>query len=808
MPWMPLAKRDSGLTSRALVTAVYVAAVIVAGAGLLVAFAPREYPHPMLSLGLLCAGVALAAFKLWLPLAKGVSTMAPANVVYFLAMLVIGTPLTMVIAAAAAIVQCTVRVRKRQPIHRTAFSAATMVIAAWAAGQVWDALGGSVVNVGLSETAVPLSAAAMTLFVVNTGLVAGAVALSTSGSATRSWHTEFLWSAPSYFLAAVVAGVIALIMSHDAYLLLPLAAAPLYISYRAYQISVRRIEEERRHAQELAAMVATTQEALARAIQSEAALEAEKEGLALAKARLAVTVQTISDGVITVDRNGLVLLMNDAAQSLTSIQEADLTGLPAGAVFEALGLPSNTYLSALQHVLSDGQPVQMRNDAPGCGPAVRLVEVTGTPTRDAEGGLAGAVWVLRDVSDAARLEHERSKAARLESLGVLAGGLAHDFNNILIGVVGNLSLAQTMVRPGDEALRARLTHAEAACVRARGVTNQLLTFAKGGAPVKTTASIRELAVECTRFALSGSAVAPRFAIDPELWAADIDTVQIGQVVHNLVLNAMQAMHRGGIVDVMVQNVDVTSSEQCPGASLLPGKYVRVTVADKGPGIAPDHLSHIFDPYFTTKEKGSGLGLAISYSIVRAHGGAITVDSELGGGSRFSVYVPASTRALPVVMHGRIEITHSRSGRVLLMDDDAEVAEVAQDMLESLGYATQVAPSGRDAIDMFREAESRGEPFDAVILDLTVPGGMGGGEAVPHIKDVRPNVPCIVTSGYADDSVLARFSDYGFDGVLPKPFAIPDLRRALEEAEALVRRAPVPVPAPVVTASPAANYQQI
>jgi nitrogen-specific signal transduction histidine kinase/CheY-like chemotaxis protein len=414
------------------------------------------------------------------------------------------------------------------------------------------------------------------------------------------------------------------------------------------------------------------------------------------------------------------------------------------------------------------------------------VEITGTPTRDADGRPAGAVWVLRDVSDAARLEHERSKAARLESLGVLAGGLAHDFNNILIGVVGNLSLAQTMVRPGDEALRARLTHAEAACVRARGVTNQLLTFAKGGAPVKTTASIRELAVECTRFALSGSSVAPRFAIDPELWAADIDTVQIGQVVHNLVLNAMQAMQRGGVVDVMVQNVDVTSSDQFPGASLRPGKYVRVTVADKGPGIAADHLSHIFDPYFTTKEKGSGLGLAISYSIVRAHGGAITVDSEPGKGSRFSVFLPASARALPVVTHGRIEITRSRSGRVLLMDDDAEVAEVAQDMLESLGYATQVAPSGRHAIDMFREAESRGEPFDAVILDLTVPGGMGGGEAVPHIRDIRPDVACIVTSGYADDSVLARFRDYGFDGVLPKPFAIPDLRRALEEAEAVSR----------------------
>jgi len=250
---------------------------------------------------------------------------------------------------------------------------------------------------------------------------------------------------------------------------------------------------------------------------------------------------------------------------------------------------------------------------------------------------------------------------------------------------------------------------------------------------------------------------------------------------------MQAMPRGGVVDVLLQNVTVTPQEPRPGVALLPGKYVCLVVEDKGPGIGAEHLSHIFDPYFTTKEKGSGLGLAISYSIVRAHGGAIGVESEVGRGSRFLVYLPASTNVLPAKVTGCVETSHVRTGRVLLMDDDSEVAEVAKDMLESLGYSTQVAPSGRHAIDQFREAELRGEPFDAVILDLTVPGGMGGSEAVPHIKDIRPDVPVVVTSGYADDSVLARFRDYGFDGVLPKPFAIPDLRRALEEADQTAQR---------------------
>ena len=294
-PWLPLVGRETQFASRTVVTAVYVAAVIATGAALLVTNTPREYPHPFLAIGLMCSALALSAVKLRLPLANGVSTMAPANVVDFLALMVAGTPFAVMMAAAGSLVQCTVRVRKRQPIHRTAFSVASVVIAVQAAGWVWQALGGNVEEPGLIQTIVPLSAVATTFFVVNTALVAGAIALSSSGSATRSWHREFLWSAPSYFLSAVVAGVIAVIMTHDAYLLLPLAALPLYISYRAYQISVRRIDEERRHAQELAAMVATTQEALARAIQSEAALEAEKERLVLAKARLAVTVETISD---------------------------------------------------------------------------------------------------------------------------------------------------------------------------------------------------------------------------------------------------------------------------------------------------------------------------------------------------------------------------------------------------------------------------------------------------------------------------------------------------------------------------------
>ena len=563
--------------------------------------------------------------------------------------------------------------------------------------------------------------------------------------------------------------MISLIIANNAYVLLPLAFVPLYVSYRAYHLSLGRIEAERRHAQELA-------QALDRATQSEAALAAEKERLVLESSRLTVTVQTIRDGVMTVDRNGTLLLMNDQARKLAALAPVAPDGRPVVSTLLALGLSREAAEDALQR-LWDGASVRLRNDVPSDGP-IPLVEVTGTPTRNAEGHVAGAVWVLRDISHIARAEHERAKAAHLQSIGVLAGGLAHDVNNILMGIVGNLSLADSLVRPGETALATRLNHAAAACARARGVTSQLLTFAKGGAPIKTTSSVRDLVVECSRFALSGSPVAPRFTIADNLWAADVDLDQIGQVVHNLVLNALQAMPRGGVVDVSLANEELGPDAPLAMTGLSPGRYVRLTVQDQGHGIPADTLDRIFDPYFTTKEFGSGLGLAITYSIVHAHGGAITVESHPGQGARFTILLPASARpVVPEPVQPAI-VVRRQGGRVLLMDDDEMVAEVAQEMLQTLGYLTEATPSGEVAIERFRAAEDRGEPFDVVILDLTVAGGMGGAEAVGHIRNIRPNVTVYVTSGYTDDSVLARFRDYGFNGVLPKPFGVADLRRVL------------------------------
>ena len=772
---LPATASDAKSAARKWPGLLYIGGVTAAGLVLLVDHFPRSFSNLILTLALLGASLLLSNFKLRLPLWRGVSTMSMACAADLLALMTLGADVAMLTSSAGVLLQCTLRVRRSQPLYRAAFSIASVAITVQAAGLVWRALGGDLAG----TTLVPLAATTATYFLLNTGLVATAIGLSNGLSPLRAWYWEFFWSAPSYFLSGAAAGVVGLIVIHEEYLLLPSALVPLYVSYRAYQLSLRRIDEERRHAAELSRAVVTTQAALARAQQSEAALAAEKERLVLESSRLSVTVQTIRDGVMMVDRDGSILLMNDEARRLTAVAPEKSGERPVVALLASLGFSPPAHKDALR-LLQDGKAVRLVNEVPADS-RIPLLEVSGTPTRNAEGEVAGAVWVLRDITHIARAEQERAKAAQLESLGVLAGGLAHDFNNILTGVVGNLSLAQDLIQPDQHALRTRLEQAAAASARARGVTSQLLTFSKGGSPIKTTASIGELVIECTRFVLSGSPIAPRFRILGDAWPADVDTNQIAQVVHNLVLNAMQAMPRGGLVDVSLENLEITADTLPANTGLTPGRYVCLTVHDQGVGIQPETLNRIFDPYFTTKEKGSGLGLAITYSIVRAHGGAIRVDSRPGEGATFSVYLPASTRPVAMEVERRSNEVRPAGGRVLLMDDDEMVAEVAQEMLQSLGFVTEVAVSGVDAIHRFRAAENHGAPFDIAILDLTVPGGMGGAEAVRHIRQIRSDVLVFVTSGYADDAVLARFEEYGFDGVLPKPFAVSDLRRALAVA---------------------------
>ncbi len=374
------------------------------------------------------------------------------------------------------------------------------------------------------------------------------------------------------------------------------------------------------------------------------------------------------------------------------------------------------------------------------------------------------VVVYEDVTEKIKLEDEIQKVQRLESIGILAGGIAHDFNNILAAILGNISLARTFLPPEHE-MAERLSEAEKACARARGLTQQLLTFSKGGAPIKKVAHIASLVEDACLFALRGSNVRCDFSMAPDLSPVEVDTGQISQVIHNLAINAYQAMPTGGVLEVKVENANA-ESQQIP--SLAGGEYIRASVTDYGLGIPKELISKIFYPYFTTKATGSGLGLATSYSIVKNHGGIITVESEPAAGTTFHVYLPASRKAVPDAADPD-DSPQPGSGKILIMDDEESIRVLAAECLTMLGYRVETAGDGTEAIELFAKAQALARPFDAVILDLTVPGGMGGREAIVRLRDLDPNVRAIVSSGYSNDPIMAQYAEYGFQGVIPKPY---------------------------------------
>ncbi len=407
------------------------------------------------------------------------------------------------------------------------------------------------------------------------------------------------------------------------------------------------------------------------------------------------------------------------------------------------------------------------------------VEIT-SHTLDFGGRRAELVLAL-DVTERRRLEAEARKAQRLESLGMLAGGLAHDFNNLLTGIIGNISLANLYAK-ADSEVRERLIEAEKAAFRARDLTQQLLTFSRGGAPIKKTSSLRDLIRDSVSFALSGRRSKCEFEIPDDLWHAELDEAQIGQVIYNIILNADQAMPEGGTIRVACENTVVSPSD---GISLRPGRYVKISIADRGVGIQREHIGKIFDPYFTTKQRGRGLGLAISYSIVKRHEGYIYVESEKGKGSVFHVYLPASDKRASYP-ETRPELKTGR-GRVLLMDDEETVRAVASAMLGSLGYEVEAATDGAEAIELFKKKAAEGKPFDLVILDLTVPGGMGGKETLQRLREMAPNIKAVVSSGYSNDPIMSDFEAYGFNGVIAKPYTMESLSQAIHSVAAPEKR---------------------
>lgn len=491
--------------------------------------------------------------------------------------------------------------------------------------------------------------------------------------------------------------------------------------------------------------------------------QAERE-VFLTKERLETIMATMSDMVYIVDENYQIIYANGAVERVFG---QNAIGQTCCMYLEASDTPPCKDCP-ITRILETGQTVNWTAKR-----GERLLELSSIPIELPDGTI-GVMHVARDVTESKQLEEERIKAQRLESIGMLAAGIAHDFNNVLMAILGNVSLAKMFLSPDSKSYE-RLEHAEKACDKAKALANQLLAFAKGGAPVKRLTDIGKLARDTVEFSSHGKNVGITFDIQPDLWPAEVDEGQISQVINNLVINAIQAMPDGGMITVSMKNVSLTGHN---ALELPPGPYVSISVQDTGPGIPPDILPKIFDPFFSTKPMGSGLGLATSYTIIKRHKGRITVESELGKGAIFHIYLPASpAKEVECAQRDTFgELGVEPNTRVLVMDDEDMVFDALEGMLKILGFVAHRARDGAEAIQAYKDMLANGERYYAVILDLTIPGGMGGKDVLTILAALDPKIKAIACSGYADDPVMIHPHTHGFIAAIPKPVGLNELKR--------------------------------
>ncbi len=506
-----------------------------------------------------------------------------------------------------------------------------------------------------------------------------------------------------------------------------------------------------------------------------------EQGLASEKERLSVTLSSIGDAVIATDIYGIINLMNAEAEKLTKWNENNAIGMPLDKVFQVVyeedqNKPIQFVDSVIetQNVFEVPESLILKSKEQ----TQYLIQASAAPIKDKEGRLIGVIVVFRDTTEERKHIRELMRANKLESLGILAGGIAHDFNNILQAILGSISLARLELPTNSDASKI-LFSAEKASVRAKALTNQLLAFAKGGIPVKKPLAIDELIKETASFALLGSKNRCKFEMSPNLWMVEGDSGMISQAINNIVINADQAMvtQNGGLITIRGSNFDTRIHPS--SKPHLNGQYVKIEIIDDGGGIPQSVLPNIFDPYFTTKANGVGLGLAMTHTIIKNHGGFIDVDSKVGKGTTFTLYIPASsdTHLIEelVVLDSELE-----KGRILIMDDEEAIRKILGGMLKRLGYDVDFAENGEKAIEKYA-FELNKNPYLAVIMDLTVPGSMGGKEAIRKLLRIDPDVKAIVSSGYSSDPIMADYSEYGFIGVLSKPYTIIELQRTLSRS---------------------------
>lgn len=504
--------------------------------------------------------------------------------------------------------------------------------------------------------------------------------------------------------------------------------------------------------------------------------EAE-ESLAAEKELLSVTLRSIGEGVITTDIQGRITLLNRVAENLTGKSQLEVIGQQLTQAFKLFDTSSgreieNPLIGVLStgHVLETGESTQLL-DASG---KKITINYSAAPIRDNSSSIIGMVIAFQDITEKQKLLENMQRTDKLDSLGVFAGGIAHDFNNQLSGIFGYIEMAK---RNRDNPLLVAdyLDKSLIVLERSKNLTLQLLTFAKGGVPKRESGDLGKVIRESSTFALSGSNVAVQLSIQDDLWRCDFDANQIGQVLDNIIINAKQAMSGGGRVDISAVNTVINENGESQSSST--GRFIHITISDNGPGIRPELLNKIFDPFFTTKSSGTGLGLTTSFSIIRQHDGRLFAESQLNLGTTFHIYLPASEQHKE--NKSVIESTiHRGAGEILIMDDESFIREIVTDMLQEMGYQAVTTRDGTEALAVLAEYKKLNKKFAAAIFDLTIPGGMGGREAITKVREISPDLPVFASSGYSEDPVIGRPTEYGFTDSIRKPYMLEELAKIL------------------------------
>lgn len=490
-------------------------------------------------------------------------------------------------------------------------------------------------------------------------------------------------------------------------------------------------------------------------------------------------LELIRDAVLIVDTGGRLLFINRTGEQLTGWRSHEAVGRPLTSILKLAHADTHRLIAdPVKALLQESQLLELRGKLLLIAKDETEIAIadSGSAPRGRNGRITAAYLIFRQISEKSATEDANAILnSHMEVIGALAGGIAHDFNNVLTAVVGNLSLARMYYDDKPDMTRSRLEQAERASLRAREISRHLLTFAKGGAPIRSTTRIEESIKNTVTQALHEFEVHCEFEVATNLHPVDVDLGQLNLGLRNLVIHAAHSSPPGGRIEVSAANLELGRGMV---SGLKPGRYVRISIRDFGQGIPAQQISRIFEPYFITRKTGSGLGLATAHSIVRRHEGAITVESIIDAGTTFHVFLPASTRSPasePAKVDDRI---HRGSGRILVMDDEADVRLVASDMLELMGYEVDTSPDGGHALQLYTSAKRIGRPYSVVIFDLTIPAGMGGKEAIAKLREIDPGARAIVSSGYSYDPVMANHLEFGFDGVVPKPYKPDELARVL------------------------------